>query len=127
MAIPSDIRQRGFRRWYERELLRSHSHLVLLLLCAMAALGAVEAFGRAGSEKLLMVASLLVAAAVGAWAVRRYLTFLMRAELIANQATCPACSAYGRWHVEPGEAGDDLAGGFEARCRSCDHRWRIEW
>ena len=127
MALSSDIRRRGFRKWYERELLRSHSHLVLLLLCALAALGAVEAFGHAGSEKLLMAVSLLVAAAVGAWAVRRYLTSLMRAELIANQADCPACQAYARWSVETDDGGDEQAGAFTARCRACQHRWRIEW
>jgi ABC-type nickel/cobalt efflux system permease component RcnA len=127
MALSSDIRRRGFRKWYERELLRSHSHLVLLLLCALAALGAVEAFGRADSEKLLMAASLVVAAGVGAWAVRRYLTFLMRAELIANQADCPSCHAYGRWGVESEDGGDEQGGAFTARCRACQHCWRIEW
>lgn len=127
MSIPDDIRQRGFRRWYERELLRSHAHLVLLLLCALAALGAVEAFPKAGSDKLLMGGSLLVAAVLGAWAVRRYLTSLMRAELIANQASCPGCRAYGRWRVDSVEAAEDLAGSFHARCRACDRRWRIEW
>ena len=143
MAIPTDIRQRGFSNWYERELLRSHSHLVLLILCALAVLGAVEAFSQGGDARLLMVLSLLVAAAVGVWALRRYLFYLSRAELIANQATCPGCGVHGRWTIESGdssksgetgEAGDsseiseaDQPAFMAVCCRRCAHRWRIEW
>jgi hypothetical protein len=35
MTDVSYLRQRGFRRWYERELARGHLQLVLLLLCAL--------------------------------------------------------------------------------------------
>lgn len=130
MAIGTDIRERGFRRWYERELLRSHSHLVLLLLCAVAALGAVEAFSQGGSDRALMVVSLLVAAALGAWAMRRYLFFLMRAEALANQASCPHCGSYARWQVEQveqGPAGAADTGQIVVSCRKCQHRWPISW
>ena len=127
MAIPDDIRKRGFRKWYERELLRGHSHLVLLLLCALAALGAVEAFGQEGSQKLLMAASLLVAGGLGAWAMRRYLYLLMRAEIIANQATCPACQAYARFAVEAVGPSADAAGTITVCCRRCGHHWQIDW
>lgn len=132
MPIATAITQRGFRKWYERELIRSHSHLVLLLLCAVAVLGSLEAFsaGR-GDDRLLMVVSLLVAAAVGAWALRRYLFFLMRAEVIANQASCAQCKAYGRWQVEASQSADsdrpEAAAAMSVCCRKCGHRWRIEW
>jgi ABC-type nickel/cobalt efflux system permease component RcnA len=130
MNIPANIRKRGFAKWYERELLRSHSHLVLLLLCALAALGAAEAYSQPGSNRVLMVASLLVAAGVGVWAVRRYLFHLARAEYVANQATCPACQSYARWKVQAEQAGDEKAGeppAMEVCCRKCSHRWRIDW
>lgn len=130
MAIPDTIRKRGFSKWYERELLRSHSHLVLLVLCALGALGALEAFSQSGSERLLMVLSLLLCTAVGVWAVRRYLFFLMRAEHIANQATCPACSVHGRLGVEADSRPDAATGAvssMDVSCRKCQHRWRIEW
>ena len=32
MKIAQTIRQAGFRKWYERELIQSHAHLVLLVL-----------------------------------------------------------------------------------------------
>ena len=130
MAIPDTIRKRGFSKWYERELLRSHSHLVLLVLCALAALGALEAFSQRGSARLLMVASVIVATGIGTWAVRRYLFFLMRAEHIANQATCAACQVHGRLNIEADGAGnpaDGTTATMDVCCRKCQHRWRIEW
>jgi hypothetical protein len=131
MAIASFIEQRGFRKWYERELLRSHAHLVLLLLCAMALLGAAEAFGPArGEQRLLMAGSFVVAAAIGVWAVRRYLFHLMRAELIANQAACPQCKAYARWRIEQRVHGADegeTGASMTVRCRACEHGWTIGW
>ena len=124
MAIPSAIRQRGFAKWYERELLIGHAHLVLLLLATLAALGALEAFQQPGSERLLMVVSLLAAAGIGAWAMRRYLFHLMRAEGLANQAVCPQCGAYARFQVLEVEPDADA---MQVGCRRCRHRWHIEW
>lgn len=128
MPIQNVIAERGFSKWYERELLRGHSQLVLVLLCAVSALGAAEAFSQAGSQRLLMVLSMVVSAAVGAWSVRRYLFHLNRAEFIANQATCPACDTYGRFRVEsiegPVEAGVPAV--MRVCCRRCSSTWRIE-
>jgi hypothetical protein len=138
-SIPSRIRQRGFRKWYERELLNGHSQLVLLLLCALGAMGAVEGLGNLreaggwGRPALGLVASLAAAAGIGVWAMRRYLFHLMRAELLANQAACPQCQAYARWVIEHDEAADDRAGAAPAPsmmsvcCRQCGGRWQIRW
>ena len=41
----------------------------------------------------------LVCAAIGLWALRRYLYLLMRAEEVANQASCDSCGEYGRFKV----------------------------
>lgn len=151
MAIQQSIQRRGFRKWYEGQLLAGHSHLVLLLLCTLALLGAFEAFSEPGAERLLLVVAVLVAGVLGVWALRRYLFLLMRAELIANQAVCPQCKAYGRWQIdEPagaaraappapatgeneGEGDDDDVGqgrgnhAMTVCCRKCSHRWRIDW
>lgn len=37
MRLADGIRKRGFRKWYEGELTRSHLRLVLVLLCAVGA------------------------------------------------------------------------------------------
>ncbi|HZF81708.1 MAG TPA: hypothetical protein VEZ89_18165 [Rubrivivax sp.] len=142
MAIQHSIRKRGFRKWYERQLLAGHSHLVLLLLCTLALLGAFEAFSQPGAKRALLVVALLVAAALGVWSLRRYMFLLLRAEVIANQAVCPQCKNYARWQIDdpaPARGGsgstamandDDDDGSSEVMtvcCRKCNHRWRISW
>jgi predicted Zn finger-like uncharacterized protein len=124
-GVGAAIERRGFRKWYEGELLRSHGQLVLLVLATLAALGALEAFSDGVGDRLMLGVSLVVAAAIGAWALRRYIFHLMRAELIANQATCPACHAYGRFAVEREGVPEPTA--MTVRCRRCEQRWRIEW
>ncbi len=136
MTDASYLRERGFRRWYERELARSHLQLVLLLLCAVALMGAMEAFStHQGGEPVLMVASMVIAGVTGGWALRRYLFHMMRAELLAHQAVCPQCKAYGRWrlesHHEPqAKEGADAtadAATTQVRCVKCSHGWTIGW
>lgn len=128
MGMQSIIRERGFSKWYERELLRGHSQLVLVLLSAVAALGSAEVFSQQGQSRLLMVLSMAVSAGIGAWAVRRYLFHLARAEFIANQATCPACQTYGRFGVEATEGPEEsgVPAALTVCCRRCAQRWRIE-
>lgn len=136
MALQQAIQRRGFRKWYERELLVGHAHLVLLLLSVLSLVGGMEAFGQPDGRRWLMGACVLVAAAIGLWALRRYLFLLTRAEHIANQAVCAQCQAYGRWTVEPPaaplparrDAGDDEAPAqMRVCCRGCGWRWQIEW
>ena len=101
MKAVDTIRRAGFRKWYERELLQSHLHLVLLLLSSVGILGAVEAFGQRapGASPLTMFGCAVVSAVVGAWALRRYLFLLSHAEYLADQAVCGQCHAYAKWDV----------------------------
>ncbi len=113
----------GFRKWYERELLSSHAHMILAVLAVIGLIGAMEAF-RGGSlaEKLTDVVIVIVCAVIGLWALRRYLFLLMRAEEVANQANCGACGEYGRFTVvHDNRAGNET----EVCCRKCAHRWVI--
>ena len=124
MGLADGIRKHGFRKWYERELIRSHAHLVLLLCCAIGLLATFEVFSRSAPlvERLLDVGAIAMFTAVGLWSLRRYLYLLMHAEATAHQAVCPACEAYGRFALaqrqpEPGEV--------LVRCRKCEHEWGI--
>lgn len=125
-VIARRIRRRGFRKWYEAELIRGHSHLVLLILCTLAVLGALEALSDGtGADRALLACSLLLAGGIGVWAMRRYLYLLLRAETVANQAVCPACEAYARWSIED-EAGSAAEPVLRVRCRACQHGWKID-
>ena len=111
----------GFRKWYERQLLSSHAHMVLAFLSMVAIIGSMEAFRTAdGDAKLVDVFFVVVCAGIGAWAIRRYLFLLMRAEQAANQASCPDCGDYGRFHVVGQRP---RLQEIDVRCRKCSRDW----
>lgn len=121
--LADGIRKVGFRKWYERELLSSHAHMLLALFCAIALMGTVELFqGGTFGDKLLNVVLFIVSAVVGLWALRRYLYLLSHAEALADQANCPVCAAYGLLNVvdEPSRAE-----GVRVKCRKCSHEWTL--
>jgi len=122
--LAEGVRRYGFRKWYERELLSSHAHLLLTLLCSVALIGLLEVF-QSGSlpDKLLNVLLFIASGAIGLWALRRYLYLLMHAEEVANQANCPGCGAYARFEVL---SEDRRTGATAVRCRQCRTEWRIE-
>jgi hypothetical protein len=122
--LAEGVQRYGFRKWYERELLSSHAHLLLTVLCCIALIGTLEVFAGASLEdKLLNVGMFVASGAIGLWALRRYLYLLMHAEEVANQASCPGCASYARFEVL---AEDRRNGATAVRCRSCHHEWTIE-
>ena len=119
--LADGVRKMGFRKWYERELLSSHAHMVLTLLSTIGMLASFEAFrGASMAEKLMDTLFVIVCAAIALWSLRRYLFLLMRAELVANQANCPACAEYGRFDVVA-EAREET----RVCCRKCTQQWVI--
>ena len=122
-GLAEGVRRVGFRKWYERELLSGHAHLLLLLLATVGLMASFEAFnGATPGEKLLNVLFILTCAGVGVWSLRRYLYLLMHAEQVANQANCPSCKTYGRFSVL---SEDRRNGEIQVRCRKCQHDWPI--
>lgn len=117
------VRRIGFRRWYERQLLSSHAHMVLAFLSMIALVGSMEAFrGAQGDAQLVDVLFVVVCAAIGAWALRRYVFLLMRAEQAANQANCPDCGTYGRFQVVGQRP---RLQEVDVRCSKCARDWVI--
>jgi hypothetical protein len=125
MGLAEGIRKHGFRKWYERELMQSHLHMLLLLLCTIGLLGGFEVFSRKAplADQLSIVASILACAGIGLWAMRRYLFLLQHAEHVANQAVCAQCKVYGRLDVLHVDIGRQSVG---VRCQRCGHAWPIE-
>ena len=121
--LADGIRKVGFRKWYERELLSSHAHMVLALLSTIALMAALELFqGGTMAEKLLDVAIFILSGAIGLWSLRRYLYLLSNAETMADQANCPSCAAYGRLSVVQE---DRRNGQLLVKCRKCSHEWTL--
>lgn len=122
--LADGIRQVGFRKWYERELLSGHAHMVLALLAAIGIMGSFEAFrGAPVQEKVMDVVFIIICGAIGVWSIRRYLYLLGHAEQVANQADCPQCKTYGRFEVV---AEDARLNTVQVRCKKCRHEWTIE-
>lgn len=117
------VRRIGFRKWYERELLSSHVHLILAILSVVAMLASFEAFqGATVAGKLMDVAFIIITGGIALWSLRRYLFLTMRAEGAAHQASCADCGAYARFKV----VGDDHnPHQTEVRCNQCAHQWVI--
>ena len=124
MDAMQTMRRVGFRKWYERALLQSHVHLVLLLLSTVAQLAGAEVYSRdlpVGSQ-LSLLACVVASAAIGAWALRRYFQLLQHAEFVADQAACPQCDAYARWDITAEDVPHQT---MQVCCRRCGNRWQI--
>lgn len=124
MKLAEGIRKHGFRKWYERELLQSHAHLVLTFLCMIGIFAGFEALGanRGWFDQAQNITVIGLCVAIGIWGLRRYLYFLGHAEATANQADCPQCKVYGSFTVEAEDAKEQS---LQVCCRKCKHRWTI--
>ena len=123
-TLAEGIQEGGFRRWYQRELLSGHAHLVLLVLSTVATIGCLEVMGSLDRfERLLNSVYIVLCVGIGIWALRRYVHLLMRAEAIAHQANCPQCGRYGLLAVVNEDRPHQR---LRVRCRKCEAHWHIE-
>ena len=122
-TLADSVQRVGFRKWYERQLLSSHAHMVLSVLSVVGLLGSLEATrGAEAGVQAMDVLMALACTGIGIWSIRRYLFLLMRAEETANQATCPDCGTYGRFRVlrqRPAQQCVDVG------CAKCAREWSI--
>jgi len=95
--LAAGIAKRGFRRWYERQLIDAHLWLVGCLVAMILVAAGVElaTLGTGTAERLSDGALVLGGLAAGAYAFRRYSRTLMVAEFIGEQADCPGCGRHG--------------------------------
>jgi hypothetical protein len=133
----SSIRRLGFRRWYERELIKSHAALVTCLLSGLTLAAMMESlFGTTGWTFVSMVGIAFAAGAIGWLSWRSYITILQRAELYGERSNCPSCNAYGRFTVlttgmdhEPGRVAEAVAplnaAWLRVQCKQCGTAWRM--
>ena len=134
----SSIRRLGFRKWYERELIKCHASLLTCLLCGLTMAALLETidfsnFGWSPASKLAVIA----AAGVLGWVSwKSYIRILTRAEVYGERSSCPSCKAYGRFKVlstgldeAPGRVADAVAplpaAWLRVECRQCGTAWRM--
>lgn len=138
MASLQLIRSRGFRRWYERQLIECHAWLVSCFLGIVCAASGMEISGQGAPGARGLGLALTVAGMVlGYFSWRRYRVMLEVAERLGELAVCPGCQAYAKFSVTaagptplPDGAdlqSDQLSGEvwLQTRCRRCGHEWRM--
>ena len=116
---PADsIGRLGFARWYERRLIEGHAWFVSAFICVIAIAACAEELAFRGSigRLLLYVLVILGAAATAIYGMVRYHQILGEAERIGEHAACGGCGAYARFK---------MISASEARCRKCNHQWRL--
>ena len=129
-GVGAAIGMRGFRRWYERQLVESFAHMitgVLSLIMMAIAIEMLEFRATAGG----LLALVGIAAAGGGLCVfswRRFHRLLARAEYLAEQATCGRCRTYGRFGVVASRELPEAAAGcsIDVRCHQCGNTWTID-
>lgn len=124
MKLAEGIHRHGFRKWYERELLLGHAHMVLCFLCLIGVFATYEVMSQRGGlwAQPGSLVTMLMLLGVGLYALRRYLYLLSHVETVAHQAHCPACKTYGRLRLMQSDAtGDEV----RVRCKQCGHEWHI--
>jgi hypothetical protein len=127
MSLSTHLRKHGFRRWYERQLYESHAYLVTAFLCLILVATAAELYPAddTAARKLLVLAIAAGAAVLCLYAWRRFSALLLRAEALAEQATCRSCRSYGKFDVvsslpvPQSPAGERVS----VRCRKCCRQW----
>ncbi len=116
---PADSIQRiGFRRWYERQLIRGHVWFVAGFLGMFAVAAFVEQL-RLGDPLLLQLAvtaGIVAAGSLGGYGLLRYLTIMTTTLRIGEHATCRACGTYGRF---------SMVSPSRAHCRKCANEWLL--
>lgn len=139
MEALEGVRTRGFKRWYERQLIESHAYFITCFACMIAVAAILEVLNLrdASSPRLMMLVLACAGGGVGAFSWRRYQSLLRRAERIAEAAVCTRCDTYGAFRVidwgprrgtaqEPAEPYDDDRAWLKVSCRKCQHEWLIE-
>ena len=129
MPIDAAVRKRGFRRWYERQLVESHAYLVTGILSVIMMSVALEAiaFRESAANALALVAIAAAGGALAIFAWNKFRGLMTIAEALAGQAVCTQCKTYARFEVL--EARDSLEACtgrvLKVRCRKCEHCWTM--
>ena len=129
MRLDDAFRERGFRRWYERQLIESHAYLVTGILSVIMMSIALEtiAFRESPANALALVAVAGAGGALAIFAWNKFTGLMANAEALAEQAVCSQCNSYGRFEVLDARDSLDARMGraLTVRCRKCEHCWTM--
>lgn len=122
------INEDGFRHWYEGELIRAFGLMALGVLLLLLGVSAIEVFFNLGPgwplDRLAALASSLVGVFCAGLCWLKFSSLIARAELLANQAVCSNCKAYGRLRVDDERLDTEtLDRVLSCTCQKCSHKF----
>jgi hypothetical protein len=136
MDVVQGIRRRGFKKWYERQLVEGHLYLVSCFLCMILIAACAEQLNFRSPGALGMITLVLGGGIVGLFSWRRYKAIMTVAECYGDHSTCAQCGAYAKFEVvdwgdpppvAPSGAQPLAAVGpwLKVRCRKCGNFWTM--
>lgn len=132
MELADHIRKRGFKKWYERQLIESHAYLVTCFLCIILVTALLEevSFRAPGPKPFLMLALITGAGVVGLLSLRRYGTIMGTANRFGERSVCEQCHAYAKFDIvesggSPATAESEPEPWLRVKCRKCGHAWTM--
>ena len=129
MNVDAAIGARGFRRWYERQLVESFAYMTtgVLSLIMMAVAVEMLEFRSTPAGLVALVAIGMAGGALCLFAWRRFHQLLFRAEYLAERAVCASCGAYGRFTLLSSREAPDAPAGctLDVHCRACGNEWTM--
>ena len=132
MELVDDIRKRGFKKWYERQLIESHAYLVTCFLCMIlvAALMEEVSFRTPGPKPFLMLAVMAGGGLLGLFAWLRYKAIMVTAERFGDRSVCEQCRAYAKFDIvesggSPETPESESDPWLRVKCRKCGHGWTM--
>ena len=136
MDLVDGIRKRGFRKWYERQLVESHLYLVTCFLCMILVAACAEQLDFRAPGAVVMIALVIGGGALGLFAWQRYKAIMTVAEGYGDRSTCAQCNAYAKFEVldwgdpppvaRSGTAATSAIGPWlKVRCRKCGNLWTL--
>ncbi|MFM1880831.1 MAG: hypothetical protein RLZZ344_1065 [Pseudomonadota bacterium] len=130
MLLKEVINRHGFRHWYEGELIRAFGYVALGLVFFIFGASALEFFWEHSEQHWIWSVFKFLAAITGvilgglSWI--RFSRLIARAEILAHQAVCPTCKAYGRlWVDDERSDPETLDRVLQCRCNKCHNLWAI--
>jgi hypothetical protein len=136
MHTADAIRKLGFKRWYEKALIRSHAHLVTCFLGMTLAIAGVEMVGQHGGfgHTLWGTAAGMAGIALTFFGWHHYHRILRLAEHLGAGATCKSCGTYAAFTLlaasaDTPELTDSTPEAdtvwLKVKCRHCGNEWTI--
>jgi hypothetical protein len=132
MEIAAQIREIGFKRWYERQLIESHAYLItcFLSMIGVAVTLEVPELMKLGFETVVRLAIAFggIALCIVAW--NQYKKRMLLADILGEGATCSNCHVYAAFNVVGSGTSiprDENVYDFwmRVRCRKCGHEWTM--